>query len=73
MTDQSRLIIDLPAPLHAKLKIVAAKRGTTMRDYTVQALEHRLAEEPAGYLTADSDPVLAELWDNDEDSVYDEL
>lgn len=72
-TNTARLTIDLPEQLHAKLKIVAAKRGTSMREYTVDAIQHRLAEEPAEYLTAEADPVLAELWDNDDDAVYDDL
>jgi predicted DNA-binding protein len=73
MPDKSRLTIDLASTLHARLKIIAAKRGTSMRDYTVEAIERRLAEEPAEYLTAEADPVLGELWDNDDDRVYDEL
>ena len=44
-----------------------------MRQYCVEAIEHRLAEEPAEYLTAAADPVLAELWDNEDDAVYDDL
>jgi hypothetical protein len=39
----------------------------------VQAVERRLAEEPAEYLTSEADPVLAELWDNEDDAVYDNL
>lgn len=44
-----------------------------MREYTVDAIEHRLSEEPAEYLTAREAPVLAELWDNADDAVYDDL
>ena len=35
--------------------------------------ESRMAEEPAEYLTSETDPVLAELWDNEEDAVYDDM
>jgi Antitoxin ParD len=70
---KSRLTIDLDPRLHSRLKIVAAKRGTTMRDYCVNAIQTRVAEEPAKYLTAEADPVLADLWDNDDDAAYDEL
>ena len=34
---------------------------------------HREDELGMGSLTARNDPVLAELWDNDQDSVYDQL
>jgi hypothetical protein len=67
-----RLSIDLDRALHARLKVVAARKRTTMREYCVKAVERRLAEEPAEYLTAQSDPVLAELWDNADDAVYDD-
>ena len=44
-----------------------------MRDYCVEAIERRLAEEPGEYLTAAEAPVLAELWDNEDDAIYDDL
>jgi len=72
-TNKARLTIDLEPQLHSKLKVVAAKKRTSMREYTVEAIERRLAEEPAEYLTAEAEPVLAELWDNDDDAVYDDL
>ena len=72
-TDRARLTIDLAPDLHARLKIVSVRKRTTMRDYCVKAIEQRLAEEPAEYLTSETDPVLAELWDNDDDAVYDDL
>ena len=72
-TNKARLTIDLEPQLHSKLKVVAAKKRTSMREYTVEAIERRLAEESAEYLTAEAEPVLAELWDNDDDAVYDDL
>ncbi len=71
--DKARLTIDLAADLHARLKVASARRGTSMRDYCEKAIQRQLAEEPAEYLTSDVDPVLAELWDNDDDAVYDDL
>ena len=70
---KARLTIDLEPDVHARLKVVAARRRTTMRRYTVQAIERQLSEEPAEYLTAREAPVLAELWDNPDDAVYDDL
>lgn len=43
-------------------------------DYqTIQRLEALLADEDITALTAATDPVLAELWDNEKDAAYDEL
>jgi len=73
VTEHARLTLDLDPELHGRLKVIAARKRTTMRQYCVEAIEHQLAEEPAEYLSSRTDPVLAELWDNDEDAVYDEL
>ncbi len=73
VAEKARLTIDLDPQLHGRLKVIAARKGTTMRRYCLQALERQLAEEPAEYLTAWEAPVLAELWDNPDDAVYDEL
>ncbi len=70
---KARLTIDLEPDVHARLKIVVARRRTTMRQYTVQAIQRQLSEEPAEYLTSREAPVLAELWDNPDDAVYDDL
>ena len=71
--ERTRLTLDLDADLHGRLKVITARKGTTMRRYCVKAIERQLAEEPAEYLSSRTDPVLAELWDNDEDAAYDEL
>ena len=71
--EMARLTIDLEPALHKRLKVVTARRGITMRRYCVEAIERRLAEEPAEYLTVAEAPVLAELWDNEDDAVYDDL
>jgi hypothetical protein len=62
-----------------RLRLVAAHYGVSVLEYILQAVEERLAEdwqEMAEYegllaLTARDDPVLAELWDNEKDAVYD--
>jgi len=71
--DKARLTIDLAPDLHSRLKVVVARKRITMRQYCVQAIQRQLAEEPAEYLTAQEAPVLAELWDNPDDAVYDDL
>jgi hypothetical protein len=73
VAERSRLTLDIDSSLHSQLKVVAAKRGTSMREYCLEAIEARIAEEPVGLLTAAVDSVLAELWDNDDDAVYDAM
>ena len=73
VSEKARLTIDLDPGLHERLKVVAARKRTTMREYCAKAIERQLAEEPTGYLTAAEAPVLAELWDNPDDAVYDNL
>lgn len=78
---RTRLTIDLPADLKRRLRLVAAQRDVSIRQYMLETIEERLAEdweeliEQEGLLTltAQADPVLAELWDNDKDAAYDKL
>jgi len=76
---RARLTLDLPVEMKRRLRLVAAHYGVSVLEYILQAVEERLAEdwqEMAEYegllaLTARDDPVLAELWDNEKDAVYD--
>lgn len=78
---RTRLTIDLPAEMKRRLRLVAAQRDVSIRQYVLETLEARLAKdwleliEQEGLLalTAQSDPVLAELWDNEKDAAYDQL
>lgn len=78
---RTRLTIDLPADLKRRLRLVAAQRDVSIRQYMLETIEERLAEdweeliEQEGLLTltAQADPVLAELWDNEKDAAYDKL
>src|SRR4030042_2008054 len=54
--DRARLTIDLDRALHERLKVVSARKRTSMREYCVQAVERRLAGEPAGHLTSAAAP-----------------
>jgi len=73
VTERARLTLDLDPELHGRLKVIAARKRTTMRQYCVEAIEHRIAEERGEYLTAEEAPVLAELWDNPDDAIYDDV
>ncbi len=77
----ARLTIDIPLELKERLRLACAGRALSMRRYLLNVLEERLAVDlysPAGAnsllaLTAQADPVLAELWDNEKDAGYDRL
>ena len=77
---RARLSIDVPREARRRIHIAAARRDQSIRQYVWDAVEARLKED-LGDLTPDdllvlnerTDPVLAELWDNPKDAVYDEL
>jgi len=78
---RSRLTIDLPAEVKRRLRLVAAHRNVSIRQYVSEVVERRLIEdwvemteqeEPLA-LTAEADPVLGELWDNERDAAYDAI
>ena len=80
-SNRARLSIDVTPALRRRIRIVASARELSITDYVVDAIKERLKndlEELGGEkgllaMTARSDPVLAELWDNDKDAEYDRL
>jgi predicted transcriptional regulator len=78
---RTRLTVDLPSEVKHRLRLITARQDISFRQYVLEALEERLdrdwAElaEQEGLLTlsAQADPVLAELWDNERDAAYDRL
>jgi uncharacterized protein (DUF1778 family) len=78
-TKRPRISIDVQPEVRRRLRLAAAKRDLTPRQYVLEAIEFRLREdlgddgEDALALTAKADPVLAELWDNPKDAAYDRL
>ncbi len=74
-----RISVDVSPEVRRRLRLAAASRDVTIRQYVLEAIEERLQVD-LGYegeeifaLTAKTDPVLAELWDNPKDSKYDDL
>jgi len=75
------LSVDIPTELRRRLRLVTAQRSISVRQYIVETLEERLArdwtelaaQEGLVALSAQTDPVLAELWDNEKDAAYDQL
>jgi hypothetical protein len=78
---RARLTLELPVEVKHRLRLVAAHQDVSVREYVLETVEERLARdwlEMAEYeglltLTAQADPVLAELWDNEKDAAYDQL
>ena len=74
-----RLSVDVLPEVRRRLRLAAAKRDVTVRQYVLEAIEERLQEdlgddnEETVALTGKTDPVLADLWDNVKDSAYDRL
>ncbi len=73
-----RISVDVSPVLRRRLRLAAARCDLSVRQYLLQTIEERLREdlqddEAALTLTARTDPVLAELWDNARDARYDQL
>ena len=81
LSKRTRLTVDLPAEIKHRLRLVAARRDISVRQYVVEVLEERLVRdwvelaegENLLVLSARADPVLADLWDNEKDAAYDRL
>ncbi len=80
-SSRARLSIDVSPALRRRIRVVASARDLSITDYVVNAVKERLeedlqelgGEEGLLAMTARTDPVLAELWDNDKDAEYDRL
>ena len=74
-----RVSLDVRPEVRRRLRLAAAKRDLTVRQYVLEAIEERLREDLGEEgrevlaLTAKADPVLSELWDNRKDAEYDRL
>ena len=83
MTPDARpagLSIDVTRETRCRIRLAAALREQSIRQYVSEAVESRLRDDLADgmptdlfALRASADPVLAELWDNPEDAGYDDL
>ena len=74
-----RISVDVLPEVRRRLRLAAAKRDLTIRQYVLEAIEERLREDLGadgeGLLAraGKADQVLAELWDNRKDAAYDRL
>ena len=76
----ARLSIDVSRETRRRIRLAAALREQSIRQYVCEAVEARLRDDLADEMPTDllalrasADPVLAELWDNPEDATYDDL
>ena len=79
-TQRARLSIDVPREVRRRIRLAAARRDQSIRQYVWEAVEARLQDDLREDASAEllalresADPVLAELWDNPVDAAYDEL
>ena len=78
---RTRLSIDISREASRRVRIAAASRDQSIREYVWEAVEARLKRDLAERsamsalvaLTEEADPVLAEVWKNHKDAAYDKL
>lgn len=68
-----RLSIDIDPQLRRTLKMVAAARDESLRDYVVSVLEQAVEQDESRAWWAISSRAFARDWESDEDRVYDSL
>ena len=74
-----RISVDVSAETRKRLRLAAAKKDVTLREYVTDAIEEQLRQDLGSegdvdlILSARTDPVLAQLWDNPKDAAYDRL
>lgn len=52
--NKSRFTLDMTPDLRTRLKIAAARKGVTMRQYSLSAIEQQLEKEEVGVLASGS-------------------
>lgn len=68
-----RLSIEIDPDLRRRLKIAAARRDVTIRDYVLAAVTRALDGDDRDAWTRLSEPSFARDWDAEGDEVYDRL
>lgn len=75
--ERTRLSIDISADERRRIRLAAARRDESIREYVLRAIEAQLtADLESANLTAltdTADPVLGDLWKNSKDAAYDDL
>lgn len=74
-----RISVDIEPTLRRQLRLAAARKDITIKQYVIEAIVERLrrdtreSADASDVLTAATDPVLADVWDNEFDAAYDRL
>lgn len=64
-----RLVLEIDRQLYDELRDMAAKRGVSLEELCAIALRRQVNLDKA----IEPDEVLTELWDNEDDAVYDNI
>ena len=74
---RKRLSIDVLPEEQRMIKAYATLHGQSIREYVLETINARLHQEQESNdilaMTTQINPVLKELWDNDKDTIYDEV
>ncbi len=76
---RQRLSIDLLSEEHRQIKALAAIQGLSIREYILESIRKRIKQETEKEellgltIGLDKDPLLRELWNNEDDAKYDRL
>ena len=77
---RTRLSIDISPEERRQIRLAASLHDRSIRKYVLEAIHERLARDLEAVdrdgiltLTAQADPLLAQLWDNEKDAAYDRL
>jgi hypothetical protein len=68
---RTRVTIDLDRELFHQIAVLAAQSGQTIPEFCIEALEQRRDAQGKTFLSSVEAPLLAELWANERDAVYD--
>ena len=74
---RERMSIDVFPEEHKQIKVFAAIRGETIREYVMESVRVRLRREKEDIqitaMTTKIDQSLKEVWDNEKDAEYDKI
>ncbi|MFT5206975.1 MAG: hypothetical protein ACI9CF_000719 [Candidatus Omnitrophota bacterium] len=72
-----RLSIDVSSEEHRRIKAFASSKGLSLRMFVIQCVRKQLPVAREGLIldamSTHPNPTLKEIWDNDEDAIYDQL
>ncbi len=77
MAKLDRLSVDVSPMIHKKIKAMAALCGKTIRQYVIESVKEKMDHDEElkilNAMTLKPNLIFEEIWNNEEDSVYDNL